>query len=459
MRHYSQNKSFINNSFESCRPAVFSVLLCLLAVSCLSVAYGQPEKSLAIESIDLQGNSKTRTMVIRNYLDLKEGQSVSREQLQRAEFRLRKTGFFKEVDLLVQPGTEKGTARLLVQVKERRWPYLQFKSGYNELDGWYLTPLAIRLDNLFGRGNIFGFEYTLGDRVARSKLEYVRPYLFGSEYDFRVEIDGRERQFLHHLSTDSGDEPFRQSVRDGGLLLGINGNSGIPKFFSVALSFTAARVDSYLTRPQEDRVVAPQMLLPDTTVQPIGRFILGFKLDTRDSKRYPLRGWWGGFTLEQARTEVNGELFDFSRIMLDVRRYNRIWKEMVAAARIKWAHADEATPFFEKFYLGGPNSLRGYADRSLTPLAYAENMLLATGELRFPLSGRISDRSRFTGVLFYDAGYAWNAPEEFAFESLKAGLGGGIRLDLPIIGVLRLDFAYPVPEYELRVHLSLGHTF
>jgi outer membrane translocation and assembly module TamA len=57
------------------------------------------------------------------------------------------------------------------------------------------------------------------------------------------------------------------------------------------------------------------------------------------------------------------------------------------------------------------------------------------------------------------AGYAWNEPDTWDFKRLKAGLGFGVRLKLPIVGLLRMDFAYPVPEYDFHFHLSLGHTF
>jgi outer membrane translocation and assembly module TamA len=76
-----------------------------------------------------------------------------------------------------------------------------------------------------------------------------------------------------------------------------------------------------------------------------------------------------------------------------------------------------------------------------------------------PLSARIKNKDRLIGVLFYDAGYAWNEPDTWDFKRLKAALGFGVRLKLPIIGLLRMDFAYPVPEYDFHFHLSLGHTF
>ena len=68
-------------------------------------------------------------------------------------------------------------------------------------------------------------------------------------------------------------------------------------------------------------------------------------------------------------------------------------------------------------------------------------------------------RHFLTGVVFYDIGQSWNDPDTFDEGNFKSSLGYGFRFNLPFIGLVRLDFAYPIPEYEMRVHLSLGHTF
>ena len=110
---------------------------------------------------------------------------------------LEATGFFKTVDLLIKPGTERGNAALTVKVEENSRILFDFQSGYNELDGWYIHPLGVRFDNLFGRGNYLSYHLVIGDRIAGAELEYVRPYIFGSEYDFEAMLYGYQRDFVH----------------------------------------------------------------------------------------------------------------------------------------------------------------------------------------------------------------------------------------------------------------------
>ncbi|MEZ4748105.1 MAG: BamA/TamA family outer membrane protein [Calditrichia bacterium] len=431
------------------------ILIFLIAVAALQPLFGQ--QALTVETLEITGNSKTRESVIRNYLTIRENEPVTREQLAADEARLRSTNFFKEVQISIMPGSEKGLAKVTVTVSERKWPFFQFKSGFNELDGWYISPIGLRFDNILGRGNVFGWELVIGDRVAGARLAYVRPFLFGSEYDLGVQIFGYNREFLHFQP----DERLRQQVRDAGFKLQISGNSGLAKYFSAAIVGQNVVPDTFLTRERngDERFDVPAFLQQPVDTQKIGRFILAFTVDTRDQKIHPLSGWWGSAVLDQATKEL-GSFASFYRFTVDVRRYQPLWKKLTGAARIRWGTVSESAPFYEKFYLGGPNSLRGYADRSLTPPGYAAEIAQSSVELRFPLSRRLK-YDRFTGVLFFDAGYAWNDPEAFDFSKFKSGIGWGLRLRLPIVGLLRTDFAYPLDgdDREMRVHVSLGHTF
>lgn len=417
----------------------------------------QPEKSLIVESIRIEGNTKTRASVIRNYLSIEEGKPVTPRQISADEFRLQQTNFFKDIYIVTLPGSEKGTAQIIVHVKERRWPFfLQFKSGYNELDGWYISPLGIRFDNLLGHGNIFGGDFVIGDRITATHIGFIRPFIWGSEYDFQIEVFGTQQDFVQFVEGDQ----FNQLVKEGGLKLGISGNSGVPKFFSLAFISQNAEADSFLTqgKNKSTKYPPPPYLAMDSGKKEIRRFVLAFTVDTRDRKGNPSAGWWGSASYDQSSKDL-GSFANYYSTVVDLRRYQPIWKNLTGAIRLKWGKISEDAPFYEKFYLGGPNSLRGYDDRSLTPPGYASNITQGSAELRFPLSARMKNKDRLIGVLFYDAGYAWNQPDTWEFKNLKAGLGFGVRLKLPIIGLLRMDFAYPVPEYDFHFHLSLGQTF
>ncbi len=431
---------------------LFSLLCTLIP----GVIHSQDERTLMVESLNIEGNSKTDNDVILKYLTIEPGEPITREQLAENRRHLRSTNFFKEVNLRIMPGSEKGLARVVLNVEERSWPFFQFKSGFNELDGWYISPLGIRFDNIFGKGNLMGAEFLIGDRVAGTEIEFVRPFLWGSEYDFQIQLFGYGREFIHFF----GNERFKQKVDDNGLRLRLSGNSGIPRFFSIDYIAHQVSVDSFLIPDSNDPqdIPAPAFLNKFSGEKKIRRLVISAHLDARNQKSYPTAGWWGGISFDQSSTNL-GSSIDFQKIIIDIRRYQRLWKKFIAAFRLKLGSTSNGAPFYEKFYLGGPNSLRGYEDRSLTPKGYASNLTLGSVELRFPLSAKLKDTSRLSGVLFYDAGFARDDLDLWKFNRLNTGLGFGLRIKLPILGVVRLDFAYPVPTKEMQFHIALGQTF
>ncbi len=426
--------------------------------------FAQTPVRLTIDAIEIQGARKTRPHVIRAYLTFSEGDQVTRTQIEASEANLRNTNFFKQASIRLIPTEQPGHARAIINIKERTFPLtFQFKSGFNELDGWYISPLGLRLDNLFGRGNHLGMEMLIGDRVTGTELEFVRPFLWGSEYNLEFKLFGYNRDFVHFLSDEAlPDNEFRQQVRDSGLKIQLRGNSGLARFFSLAFQAHNVDADSTLKFANEEirpnEIPAPRFLTAASDTVQIRRLILAATVDTRDRKIHPSRGWWGSLSYDQASRDL-GSYKNFYRLIFDLRRYQRLWKKVILAGRVKWGRVSEVAPFYERFYLGGPNSLRGYDDRSLTPEGYATQLSQGSAELRFPLSRKLRDSASFTGVLFYDAGYAWSQPDKWQRRRLKTSLGYGFRVRLPIFGLIRLDFAYPIPDYELHVHLSLGHTF
>jgi outer membrane protein insertion porin family len=437
---------------------IFNILLFLLAFffSFTESPANQTNNTLQVEQIEISGNTKTRSGTILGFFDFTVGDQITKAQLDRGIQKINDSNFFKEVNVYTQPGTEKGNIVVFVEVKERHWPYFQVKGGYNELDGWYLSPIGLRFDNILGYGNYLGIEFFFGDRLIGLDIAYFRPQIFRSDVNLGILLYNRTRQYVHYLQ----DQRYLQEVRNGGIGVRLNANSGIMKYLwfdFVAESFNVAE-DMWVSGDKDDRAPLPPVLASYVGENPTGRFVVSLNVDTRNQAFFPTRGWWGSLSLDQVNNQSDS-LSYYSKIILDIRTYREIIRQWTLALRGKAAWIEDTAPFYDKFYLGGPNSLRGYEDRSLNPLGYASRLVQGSAELRIPLTRNNFPRHLLTGILFYDIGEAWNKPDEFDASRLKSSFGYGFRVRVPIIGLVRLDFAYPIPEYELRVHLSLGHTF
>jgi len=429
------------------------LLFTLVLLLCSSLpGAGQPAdaaRQLVVERIEIEGNVKTRPEVILRYLTIEAGDAATPEELLVNEQRLAETHFFKNVDIYTRPGSQKGRLVVVVEVKERRWPYYRFEGGHGDLDGWYIVPVSFCFDNFSGRGHFLDWQWKIGDRVSSRSLHYRHPDIFGGSGYFDADLFGKRQELFHFIGGKEVDE----AVKSTGIRIRFGGKKGFYKH-----AFIAYRLEQY------DPIFNGFLnsFFPDDFQNTrIAVLAAGLHADRRDNPLYPLEGVWGALSgavaLKPAGSEEN-----FPKIVLDARIYRRISRRNVFAFRLKAGYAGEGAPFYERFYLGGPYSLRGYPTGRLTPRGWGTKLFLVQSEMRFPFSTRQFPRHKHTAVVYYDAGGLWLPGEVPEFRDLSHSLGFGYRLRLRVLGILRVDFSLPtnkVDENDFRFQVSLGNAF
>ncbi|MFQ5708639.1 MAG: outer membrane protein assembly factor [bacterium] len=416
-------------------------------------------RQLTIERIEIQGNTKTSREVIFRYLSIKPGDAINPVVLEANRRRLDQTNFFKEVDIYTRPGSVKGTVVVVVEIKERHWPYFQFEGGHSDLSGWYFVPVSFRFDNLFGKGNFIGLKLMLGDRISKLSIGYRNPNLFDDQGFLDVELFAGSQEFIHYFGRDRAS----QMSDWGGLRFTVGGNHGIFQYlnFSYRIETFTPDLTADFTNRDSTLTDFPNDIADDLPKTQIGAFSLILNADLRDNPVYPLKGFWGALSVELAHDQVGSDR-NFSKFTFDGRFYQKFFRRNVFAFHLKGGYIRKQAPFYERFFLGGANSLRGYPDRRLTPVGYGTKLILTNTEIRFPLSSRNFPYHRASGVLFFDAGGLWLPGQTPRIEDIFASVGFGYRIKLPIVGITRFDFAFPlnrVDENDFQFHISLGHTF
>jgi len=421
-----------------------------------SIQLKQKSPALLVETINISGNTKTKKDVIRNNIDFEEGDYISQDILQKSTLKLENTNFFKKVEVYTQPGSEKGHIAVYIEVKERKWPFFQFKGEYNELDGWYISPLGIRFDNILGKGNSYGIEMYFGYLTSGLDISWLHPRLMGSDWDLRLLVFGKTRFCFHYLQ----EKQYLQEIQNDGLSIRLNGSHGLYKYMMFEYSWETFSTGNkfYLAEDDSEKEPLPNQFIPYVEEHEVGRMVLSLYADTRDQKRYPMSGWWGSVGFNHVDEEF-GAFDSYKSFTLDIRKYQKVYHKLVFAARFKAGKIDENAPFYEKFTLGGTNSVRGYDDQSLNPLGFATHLLMGNAELRFPLTQNKFPNHFLTGVIFADVGQAWHQPEKYHVNRFDPSIGYGLRIKSPIVGMLRLDFAHPINNDDFHIYLSLGHTF
>ena len=423
----------------------------------------QPKhQELIVEQIEIVGNDKTHRGVILSYLNFAEGDAISPAQIEQSWQQLENTHFFKEIEFYTRTKKKKGKLVVVMEVQERRWPYFQFEGGHSDLNGWYFVPVSLRFDNLLGHGNFGGIRIFVGDRLSKLSFNYFTPKLFSGAGYLDVELFGGGRQYLYYLNA-------RQVVHQvdfGGLNVRLGGNHGLFKHISFGMRTYNYRPRSTATFSENDSTITatslPTAIADGLTEKRIAAFSLGLHADLRDRIAYPLNGFWGAVTAEKADNEFNSEI-DFERFTFDARFYKNLFGGQVFALNFKGGFVSEQAPFYERFYLGGANSVRGYAERRLTPIGYASKLLQGSAELRIPFAEpKTPNQSPAYAVLFFDIGGAWLSSQEPDANELYNSFGFGFRFNVPIIGLTRFDFAFPaetIDNTDFKFHISLGHSF
>ncbi|MEA1881680.1 MAG: BamA/TamA family outer membrane protein [Candidatus Marinimicrobia bacterium] len=189
------------------------------------------------------------------------------------------------------------------------------------------------------------------------------------------------------------------------------------------------------------------------------KFSIHLHQDNRDNPVYPTKGNVVIFKMNTFGGILGGNRA-YTKYELDLRQYISPIKNITVAGRINaglitaWtAEYDQyETILFEKFYLGGSNTLRAWKplqfmtykaeDGRTLPLGKTVK-LLTNWEVRFPLVWRLG------GVLFYDGGYISDSFETIKQKDLQWNRGFGLTINLPI-GPLRIDYAESIEDPKLN---------
>ncbi|MCX6827225.1 MAG: BamA/TamA family outer membrane protein [candidate division Zixibacteria bacterium] len=180
--------------------------------------------------------------------------------------------------------------------------------------------------------------------------------------------------------------------------------------------------------------------------------------DTRDHPFIPTAGSLSGIRFESTGGFLKGdESFILSEVSWS--RYQRLWPGWISATRLKAGYVKEygisrEVPIDVRFYVGGANSIRGFAENALGPVSSdgtaqgAKVLLISNQEFRFPIIGR------FWGSIFADMGNGFNNWSDVKVDNLAIAYGAGLQFISPA-GPLRLDYARRVRTK----HIEPGHHF
>jgi outer membrane protein insertion porin family len=422
----------------------------------------------------------TKDYVILREVKLKPGDVLDWSKILDADRRLVNLRYFKSREfpvagtLNLNPGfsdplpreDDPTVADLLLQLEEVQTGAVMFGGSYNTTFG---PGAFVQLDkrNLFGRGKDLSTILEFGKIRDRLSVQLMEPYLLGTEYSLDTELRYR------NIDPYGGRMFSEESI-------GLQTTLSHP-FLEHSRYFIGLRAQESDVSVEERRLEVVRVPdLYDSGQNTTTSLILGLARDTRDFRANPTRGTYNRATMELAGLADN----NFVKIIGESNYYRSLTGKLVLALSGEADFAqpfggDDFLPLQERFWIGGANSVRGFEEGTLTEhdtitrrrfypaLGIVEHTrdiwlgseaaILGKAELRYPFFDILQ------GVVFIDSGAGYTEIGEIDPSELRFSAGVGIRVNLPIGAMIRLDYAVPLKtepgDEEQNFQFSAGQAF
>lgn len=398
------------------------------------------------ERIEIAGNIKTRDKVIRRELRVYEQELFSASKIKKSTQNLRRLEFFEDVNFSTSPGSAPDKVNLKINVKERPTGQFGVGAGYSTQDR-IIGMIEVSQSNLFGRGQQLRAQGVLGSLSRRYRLSFTEPYLFDRPLSFGVDAYNWERQFIEYTRRSAG----------GSLRL------GHPMRWEYTYLMWMYRYEN--TNLADLQPYSSPILLDAAKIKNTSATSLTIRRDSRDAIFTPTKGSDNSLSVELAG--LGGDAA-FTRLVLDSGWFFPLfWNTVgVVHGRIGYMNRNSwgALPSYERFYLGGIDTIRGYKYAEISPRDPTTGERIGGDKFQFiNLEWRypIYKKAGLNGVIFVDSGDVYGSGRSY-FSSMRTSIGTGIRWFSPL-GPLRLEWGYNLnpKSYDRKsaFDFSIGGNF
>ena len=399
------------------------------------------------ERIDIGGNTRTRDKVIRRELDVYEQELYSGKRLKKGVARLYRLDYFEDVKVNTSKGSAEDLMILNLDVTEKSTGQFTFGGGYSSTESLFVSA-SIAQRNLFGRGQRLQLKGEFGGRTTRFSLSFTEPWLF----DIPLSAGGDLYSWLF---------AFDQYDKDS--------FGGLAHFSYPVFEYTRAYV-AYGYDISDVKNIEPGAALSIQELEGVNvtSSLTGeLRYDSRDKRFNPSKGSNHSVSLEYAGGLLGGDV-GFTKAMAETGWiFPSLWDHTFfvhAKGGIVSQNAGQLLPDYEKFYLGGMNSVRGFDFQGIFALDAQGNQIGGTSFVQGNLEYRIPlvKKAGLIGILFFDAGQVYG-DEEPVGGPLRESTGFGIRWFSPV-GPIRLEYGIILDPLENepsggRFEFSMGSAF
>lgn len=412
-----------------------------------------------IEKIEIRGNTKTKDKVIRRELAVAPGETFDMVRVKISKSRLEQMQYFEKVDAEPQDTDIVGRKNLVIDLEEASTGHVELGAGFSSLDSLF-GFVGYREGNfdLFhppyfrGGGQKLRVGATVGLRRKDFVISFTEPWFLNRRLALGVDLYHSEFNYYSDL----------YDLTQTGAKLSLTKQLPFNLIGSVSYTIENIGIDDV------DPVNAPVAILQEPSSRLVSKVGASLAYDTRNSAQQPTRGQRTEIISELAGGPLGAEADFYKWEVRSTWYFPGFFEghvlEVLGRTGVAEAYDDTPrVPLFDRYFLGGPYTLRGWGYRKVSPRdgvksepIGGETFYLGSAEYSIP----IIDRLRL--ALFYDIGQVGLDPYEWDTDYFD-NWGVGIRLNIPRLGPLRLDYGIPINHDRFtsdsgKFHFSVGFT-
>ena len=421
----------------------------------------QESEKFYVETINVVGNSKSKSTVILRELALAPGDVFDLKRMKNSQLRLENTRFFEDVILTPDSSNIPGRKNLNILVKEGKTGNLNFGISFS-LVQQFVGSIELSQSNfdfknyrsLFqGAGQKFKFSFQVDRKSHSMLLEFEEPWVCERELAFGFQVYQTESRYVSKQYNEArigGEAYLRKRLYD---------------LFQGTLAYSLEEVNIKDVHPSASQFIKSMQGRRTTSK---GSFKLA--RDTRDNLTFPNRGSRFDMAVELVGGPFDGDTH-YALFNVGVGKWFPTF-EFGHQNLLLSAHAGTIMPYgnrgdvpiFDRYFLGGPNTMRGFDYKDVGPKD-ANNEPIGGNTMMYGIaeySFKIMEPLMFAA--FYDIGFV--APGDFDFDFSRYNHDLGVGLRLFILGApLRLDLGFPIKgdginnKETWRFHYSFGTVF
>jgi outer membrane protein insertion porin family len=379
----------------------------------------QEGKRYFVNRITFVGNTTTRDNVIRREMRLLENGVFDTEALKHSVRRLNQLGYFKPlegneaIDVQKTPNAD-NKVDVKLKFEEQNRNQLTFGAGVSQFEGFF-GQLSFQTSNFLGRGETFTVAAQQGSRAKNYELAFSEPFLFDRPMTAGVNLFIREFRYigLYTQSSVGGNVVYGFSVSNYGRLF-------------VNYSYERVKVDElnplFTSDPliqQNNPLLAESLLLGQGGRRTVSKVGPSYVFNTVDHPIFPTSGTRYTASFDFAGLGGNTK---FVNPRVEGIWYVRLNTRTSLGFRAQGEYIAPygntiSLPIFEKLFMGGEYSIRGFDLRTIGPRDPTTGVVIGGNKsLLFNAEYLINIAGPVRLVLFYDAGQVRDRGQRFAWK-------------------------------------------